>query len=169
MIKTAVFCRTLSDTYLKQITQLGADSVDFGQIDLFPNDGERGYPDLDEVLSIKKKITSWGLEVNRVTLPNISAELMRGERGYEQEIENACNCLKVFSEAGFPLARQRFGADVFPDHSLKYQSVHRGGYTSRGESIAHLGGNPPIPAEEDLDTWWTKFCEVYGRLVPVAE
>ena len=100
MIKTAVFCRSLSDTYLRQITQLGVDCVDFGQIDVFPGYEELGYPDLERVMKIKRKVSSWGLEVNRVTLPNISAAFMRGEPGTEHELEDTYAEIEGASESG---------------------------------------------------------------------
>ena len=55
-----VWDRGLDDNYLKLITQLGADAIDFGTDSSFPSVQEQGYPDLDELLKIKKKIHSWG-------------------------------------------------------------------------------------------------------------
>ena len=57
MFSISVSCGDLSDSYLKRITQLGVDCVDFGSGDSLPGVREQGYPDLDELLKIKKKIT----------------------------------------------------------------------------------------------------------------
>jgi mannonate dehydratase len=49
----------------------------------------------------------------------------------------------------------------------RYRAVHRGGYRSRGESLAP--GDPETPGREELDAWWARFVDVYSALVPVAE
>ncbi len=167
MIRISVWHRDLSDSYLRMISQLGADCVDFGAGDAFPGVKEQGYPDLDQLLKMKRTFQSWGLEINRVTLPDISEQVMRGEGDAERELENVSNALRVFGEAGVPIARQRFGGDAMPHLTKPYQSLHRGGYLSRGE-YAHLC-RPQPTSQEALDTWWKHFQEAYSVLVPVAE
>jgi mannonate dehydratase len=167
MMKISVWHRNFEDSYLRQVTQLGANCLDFGQGDAFPGVKEQGYPDLDALLTIQKRIRSWGLDINRVTLPNITERFMQGLPGGEEELENACKALRVFGEAGVPLARQRFAGDAFPAGTPHYQSVHRGGYVSRGELRQEAQLTPP-PTEE-IERWWGRFCEVYARLVPIAE
>ena len=44
MFNITVGCGDLSDRYLKQITQLGVDCVDFGSGDSFPGVKETGLP-----------------------------------------------------------------------------------------------------------------------------
>ena len=51
MMRIAVWCHDLSDSYLKKVTQLGADCID--GVDA-PNVPGENYPDLDELLKIKK-------------------------------------------------------------------------------------------------------------------
>ena len=167
MMKISVWDGGLSDSYLRQVVQLGADCVDFGNCGTFPGTKEQGYPDLDELLKIKKRIRSWGLDINRVTLPNISGKFMKGSPDGEKELENTCHALKVFGEAGVPIARQRFAGDTFGHLMTRYRSVHRGGYTSRGETLAKEP--PETPTYEELEEWWERFCEVYRALVPIAE
>jgi mannonate dehydratase len=169
MMKISVWSGDLSDSFLKQVTQLGADCIDFGQGNAFPGVKEQGYPDLDELLKIKRRIRAWGLDVNRVTLPDITEKFMKGQPGGEKELENISNALKVFGEAGVPVARQRFAGDTFDALMTRYPSVHRGGYISRGESRGLTKGNPETPTLEELQAWWKHFCEVYERLVPIAE
>ena len=70
MFKISVWHGNLSESYLRYVTQLGVDCLDFGSGDSFPGVKEQGYPALDEVLKIKKQIRSWGLDINRVTLPH---------------------------------------------------------------------------------------------------
>ncbi len=169
MIKISVWHGDLSDSYLKQITQLGADCIDFGSGDYFPGVKEQGYPDLDELLKIKKRIRSWGLDINRVTLPDITQTFMQNRDGAEKELENTCNALKVFARAGIPIARQRFAGDTFNERLLRYRAPHRGGYLSRAESFNLQKDKPEPPDLEQLQTWWDRFCEIYTHLVPIAE
>ena len=169
MMKISVWDGGLSDSYLKQVTQLGADCIDFGSDTSFPGVKEQGYPELDEVLKIRKKIQSWGLDINRVTLPNITAQFMKGLPEGEKELEKTCHALRVFGEAGVPIARQRFAGDTFNELMTRYPSEHRGGYISRGESRTLTKNPPETPSLEELDEWWKRFCDVYGRLVPIAE
>lgn len=169
MMRISVWDGGLSDSYLRQVVQLGAHCIDFGNCNTFPGVEERGCPDLDELLRIKKHIRSWGLDINRVTLPNITEKFMKGLPGGEKELENTCDALRVFGEAGVPIARQRFAGDTFDYLTTRYHSVHRGGYTSRGESRSPTKGTPERPTYEELEQWWKRFCEVYSALVPIAE
>ena len=89
MIRISTSAGDLSDKYLKRITQLGVDAVDLGEARTLPCVNEKGYPDLNKLLEIKKKIHSWGLEINRVSLPDITESFMRQEDGSEQVLENA--------------------------------------------------------------------------------
>ena len=159
----------LEDSYLKAVTQLGADCLDFGSGNSFPGVVEQGYPDLDELLKIKNKIHSYGLEINRVTLPDITEAFMNGTDEGEIELENTCNALKVFAEAGAPIARQRFAGDTFNDQLLHFRAPHRGGYLSRADSLGLQRHKPELPTAEDLDEWWKRFCRIYEGLVPIAD
>ena len=168
-MKVSVWNRDLSDGYLRRVTQLGADCIDFGRGDAFPGVKERGYPDLDEMLKIKQRIRSWGLDINRVTLPDITERFVKGLPDAEEELENTCTALMVFGRAGIPIARQRFARDTFPGLTTRYQAVHRGGYVSRGESVKRTGKGPAPMSQQELEEWWERFCQVYTRLVPIAE
>ena len=169
MMKISVWDGGLSDSYLRQVVQLGADCLDFGNCSSFAGTKEQGYPDLDELLKTKKHVRSWGLDINRVTLPNITEKFMKDLPGGEVELENTCSALKVFGESGIPIARQRFAGDTFGHLMTPYRSVHRGGYTSRGESRSLTRDNHESPTLEKLEHWWERFCEVYNVLVPIAE
>lgn len=153
---------------MRQVSQLGAEGIDFGLGAAFPGVTEQGYPDLDKVVGIKKRIHSWGLEINRVTLPNITEKFMQNQPGGEQELENSCEAVRIFAKAGIPIVRQRFAGDTF-DLSETYKSVHRGGYTSRGERPKRSISPSIIPTYEELDQWWNRFLKVYEALVPIAE
>ncbi len=167
MIRVSVWYRDLSDSYLRMVSQLGADCLDFGAGEAFPGVKGQGYPDLDSLLAMRKTIRSWGLGINRVTLPDIPEAYMAGETDDETCIENACKALEVFGEAGVPIARQRFGGDAMPHLTETYAAIHRGGYRSRGE-YAHWA-TPALRSPEAVDAWWERFRRVFERLVPAAE
>ena len=169
MFKISVWHGDLSDDYLRYVTQLGVDCLDFGSGNYFPGVEEQGYPDLDELLKIKKRIRSWGLDINRVTLPDMTETFMLDKAGAERELENTVNALKVFAEAKVPIARQRFHGDTFQHMLKRWNSPRRGGYSYRAESIALAEPNNGPPSLAELDAWWARFCAVYEQLVPVAE
>lgn len=169
MMKISVWHGDMSDDYLKTVTQLGADAIDFGRGNWFPGVKEQGYPDLDELLKIKKKIQSYGLEINRVTLPDMTDVFMKNEEGAEVELENTCAAFKVFAEAKVNMVRQRFAGDTFPERLMRSNQPHRGGYMSRSESAWLAKDLPSPPDQEDLNAWWDRFCLVYDRLVPLAD
>jgi len=166
-MRIAVWSGDLSDSYLKKITQLGVECIDFNYEECFPGVKEKGYPDLDAVLRIKKRLRRFGLEINRVTLPKITERFMKDKKDGEKELENTCKALKVFGEAGIPLARQRFAGSTFNHLMITYESRHRGGYLSRGERLTR--GKIDIPDSEKIEDWWEHFHRVYESLVPIAE
>lgn len=166
-MKISVWSGDLSEGYLKQVTQLGAEYIDFGSGNAFPGVKEKGYPNLKEVVKIRKRIKSWGLDINRVTLPDITEKFMKDQPGARKELENTLSALKVFGDAGVPVVRQRFAGDTFNDLMIRTRAPHRGGYMSRAESLARP--RPETPTPQELQKWWDRFCRVYERLVPIAE
>lgn len=171
MMRIAVTTMSMDmpDEFLKQLVQLGVDCVDYGNGSCFPGVKEQGYPDLDQLLRHKRRIRSFGLDINRVTLPNITEAYMSGNLGSEKELENAVNAMKVFGEAGIPIVRQRFAGDTFDDLTFSYKAQLRGGYTVRGESAVWPKAGRKIPSFDELQSWWVRFCTVYEKLVPLAE
>lgn len=170
-MKVAIFKHNaeLTDTYLRQMAALGADAIDFGGDTDIPGVKETGIPDLEGVRALRRRLRSFGLDINRVTLPNLSAKFMDNQPGGEEELERAAQALQVYAQAGIPIARQRFAGDVFPSHMLRYRSTHRGGYQSRGESLVLKAEERQTPTPAELDAWWGQFCRAFERLVPVAE
>ena len=166
MIRIAYWALDLSDSYLRKLTQLGVDCVDGISVPDVPGEG---YPDLDELLKIKKKVHSWGLELNRVSLPSLGEKFMNDQEGGEEELERACKGLQVYAEAGVPLARVSFARDTFPWMNKRFEAVHRGGYRFRGESVALAEDKSGPPPLEELESWWEHLCRAYEKLVPIAE
>lgn len=170
MMKVSIQVPTceLSDIDLRQMCQLGVDCIDFTQGGSFPGVREQGFPDLDKLLQLKRRVRSHGMEINRVTLPDMSASFMLEEPGTEIQLDNVSNAIKTFGEAGITLVRQRFAGDVFPYMAEEYTAVHRGGALVRGESLKRNLDKQP-PTVEQMNAWWKRFDLVFGTLVPLAE
>ena len=187
MIRIAVGATDFSDTTLKRLTQLGVDCIDAHVDDDVPGVRERGYPDLDALVKITSKIRSWGLELNRCSLPAVTELFLTDQEGGEEEVERAVQALRVYAEAGFPIIRPALMGDQFNHLARFTESVHRGGYKTRGLSMNQPAGHdfteekaqrfswwPRVmgtehPSPEQLTDWWAHFCRLYERLVPEAE
>lgn len=170
MMKVSVFFRNAElsdDTYLNQLAAVGADCLDFGRDTDMPGVAEQGYPDLDGVKAVRRRVRSFGLDINRVTLPNLTEVYMQDQAGADDELENVCQALRVYGEARIPIARQRLTGDVFPQMMERYRTPHRGGYMARAETLV----KSPVetPSRDELNRWWSRFCRAFERMVPIAE
>jgi mannonate dehydratase len=168
-MKVSVWCGDLSNSYLKLVKQLGVDCVDFGRGADFVNGKTKVCPELDDVLKVKKRVRSFGLEINRVTLPDITEKYMKDEKGGGDELDDTCRALRAFGEAGVPLARQRFAGETVDWGVTHYKAVRRGGYRSRGETVDPVRLQREAFTKEENENWWRRFRLVYERLVPIAE
>ena len=168
-VSVTVNTTDLTDLDLQQMSQLGVDCIDFGVGNSFGGVKEQGFPDLDKLVQLKRRIRSWGMDINRVTLPNISADFMQNRPGSEKELENSINAVKVFGEAGIEIVRQRFDGDVFYGRSKFYKAIQRGGAVSRGESLGLQKEKTETPTLEELEKWWGAFQSAYKELVPAAQ
>ena len=166
MMRIAVWGLDLADTYLRKVTQMGADCIDGVSP---PNVPGENYPDLDELLKIKKKVQSWGLQLNRVSLPTLGERFMRDQDGGEEELEAACKAIQVYGEAGVPVARTSFVRDTYPWMHRGTRPAHRGGYRFRAESVAMAEDKSGPPPLEEQESWWAHVCKAYEKMVPVAE
>lgn len=169
MIRVSIFKHnsTLTDEWLRQKVALGADAIDFGRDAEMPGVAEQGYPDLEGVRALRKRLRSFGIDINRVTLPNLTREFVEDRAGAADELENVAKALEVYGQARIPIARQRVEGDVFPQLMERYQTAHRGGYLARAETLARQPVDYPSRAE--LTRWWDRFCRAFERLVPIAE
>lgn len=158
-----------TDSELTQLCQLGVDCIDLGKGSSFPGVKEQGYPDLDRVLALRKRVRSFGLDINRVTLPDLSERFINDAPGSEKELEHAVLAVKVFGEAGLPIVRQRFAGDTAPVLTTGYRAYQRGGAIARGESLGLTRGAPAVPSLEEGEAWWSRFRAAFGALVPAAE
>lgn len=159
----------LADRDLRQLCQLGVDCIDFGKGSSFVGVQEQGFPDLDEVLKLKRRVRSFGMDMNRVTLPDLTNNFMQDGPGAKKELDNAVNAVRVFGEAGIKIVRQRFEGDTFPYLTKSYPAMQRGGAVSRGESLGFMKDSHSTPTYEEQENWWKHFCAAYEKLVPTAE
>ncbi|WP_431801090.1 mannonate dehydratase [Halobacillus andaensis] len=109
------------------------------------------------------------MDINRVTLPDMSKSFMDEEEGSLKELESTKNAMRVFGEANIRIARQRFEGDTFPEITQDYPAYHRGGALARGESIGLNKNKIDTPSIEYLNQWREQFRTVYKELVPIAE
>lgn len=164
MIRVAAWCMDLSETTLQFLSQIGVDCADAVPL---PTD-DRGVFDLDEAISIRKKVESWGMAVNRISLPALSERFMDGEDGSEEELDVACDAVRVLGEAGYPLGRVHFVYSGDPWMFDRYVADHRGGYKARGETLVQTRPKEE-PSLETRSKRWDRVCDAYRRLVPVAQ
>jgi mannonate dehydratase len=164
MIKIAAWCQDLNDSTLRFLSQIGVDCADAVPL---PTD-DRGVFDLDEAIAVRKKVESWGMAVNRISLPGFSESFMNGDDGTEGELDIACESVRVLGEAGFPLGRVHFAFSQDGWMIDRYQADHRGGYKARGESLSR-DDNGNSPSREVREQRWERVCLAYSRLVPAAQ
>ncbi|MGB5051014.1 MAG: hypothetical protein WBO46_18855, partial [Caldilineaceae bacterium] len=69
MLRVSVFSHNaeLTDTFLRQRVALGADAIDFGGDREMPGVAEQGYPDLEGVKALRRRLRATGIDINRVT------------------------------------------------------------------------------------------------------
>ena len=164
MIRVAAWCQELSEPTLRFLSQIGVERADAVPL---PTD-DRGVFDLDGAVAVRKKVQSWGMDVNRISLPGFSEAFMNGDADTEDELDVACDCVRVLGEAGYPLGRVHFAFSADGWMIDRYQADHRGGYKARGETLSRVN-NDGNPSQEVREQRWERVCLAYSRLVPIAQ
>jgi mannonate dehydratase len=186
LMKISIQSRPPTDSYLRWASQIGVDCLDavsLPGVKQVGAAGEQGCADLEKLLKLRRWIRSFGLDMNRVSLPNVS-KFMLGHPGGDEQVENACKTLKVLGEARIPIARPTFATSsgVWPEthgvprvwpKTIPMRSVHRGGYLMRGFDLAamrtHMAETEADRTEVLPEEWWSRVEEYYGRLISLAE
>ena len=119
-----LFGGDLSDSYLKYACQLGADAIDGLPI---PNEPGKGYCDLDQPLKIKKKIASWGMFINRTSLPYLSESYVD---------DGDMNMFKILLE----LRHAGFDGCLQPDHCPSLEGDSDETRQSLGYAVGYIKG-----------------------------
>ncbi len=164
MIRVAAWCFDLSDAALTRLVQLGVECADAVPV---PTD-DRGVWILDEAIALRKRLSTFGLAVNRMHLDALTEKGMADDNEAEKELDLACESLEVMGKARYPLVRIGFPHSTDPWMVGHYEAVHRGGYKARGDSLARGEGDVPAPLETQ-EKHWKRVCIAYERLVPIAE
>jgi D-mannonate dehydratase len=140
--------KDLTDSYLRFVTQLGVDCIDFGEGAWMPGVAEQGYPDLDEVLKLRRRLQSWGLplvldeihnygrkgRIFMVHFRNVRGSLATAG-GYEEMAldDGDMNMFKIIQA----LDRVGFDGCINPDHIPTIEGDYANGMT--GEPVSHQG------------------------------
>ena len=162
-MKIAAWCQEWSDSFLKKSAQLGINCLDHVPV---PQVAE-GYPDLDGLLEVRKRLRSWGLDWHRMSLPQFSEDFMKAES--DAELDRVCNWMEIYAQAGIPIIRAAFANDRFTGMDTLYEATHRGDYVFVGRSKISPPCNNGPPSSSVLELWWERFRVAYSRLVPIAE
>jgi len=172
-MKIVIMEGDLSDDYLRFAQQTGVDGLDINDPMKVPNVKERGCPDLDGLLKLKKRIRAAGLDLFRLTLPS-PKRYLRGEPGGEEDLQRTSNALECFGKASVPIAVVPVHWELNPGQLGGFERAHRGGYKMFAfslermrEQIAETSGvlNKGMTIDDYLD----RCVKVYERLIPIAE
>ena len=166
-MEVAIFARgALTDSFLRWAAQLGVDCLDDP---LLPGIRESGCPDHEHLVQLVRRVRSYGLRINRVTLPPTD-RFMRSQEGGEAELDNVCTTIERLGEVGIPIGRPVFPTET-PPVATTHLAEHRGGYRMRAVDLTRRRAQLEEQAEAapSRAEFWTRCCEVYRRIVPVAE
>lgn len=166
-MEVAIFARgALTDSFLRWAAQLGVNALDDPRL---PGLRERGYPDLNELGQLVRRIRAHGLRINRVTLPPTD-QFMRNQDGGEAELDNICTTIECLGKVGIPIGRPVFPTET-PPVPTTHMAEHRGGYRMRAVDLVRRYAQLEEQEEPALspEDFWTRCCEVYRRIIPVAE
>lgn len=186
LMKISIQSSPPTESYLRWASQIGVDCLDavtLPGVTQAGSTGGQGCADLDKLLKLRRWIRSFGLDMNRVSLPAVD-KFMLGQPGGDEQVENACKTLTVLGEARIPIARPTFAprSSMWPEthaapqewpQAIPMRSVHRGGYRMRGFDLAamqrHLKATGADHTEVLPAEWWSRVEEYYGRIVSLAE
>jgi len=169
-VKVVIWEGDLSEDYLRWASQIGADGIDISNTQVLPGMREPGYPDLEKLLELTRRVRRLGLGIYRFTLPSPRRHML-GQPGGEEELSSLCKTIECLGEASIPIARPTFLYEALPINTT-HQAEFRGGYTMRGFSLAlrekQLAENPQsLPFTPD--EFWARCKQVYERIIPAAE
>ena len=163
-MKVAAWCQSIEESNLRRLVQLGVECADALPL---PQDERRVFI-LDEAVKIRKLVSSFGMAVNRISLPEFTTDYMNEAPGSDKELDEVAESVEVLGKAGYPLGRVHFAHTTDPWMIGHYRAKHRGGYEARGDSVAMGERNEPAPIETQ-EKHWKRVCQAYERIVPVAE
>ena len=168
-IKLAIRENGLSDEYILFAQQIGVDGLDIHNCYNIPGVKERGYPDIEGLLKLKKKLKRHDLEIYRVSAPSIRRYLL-GESGGEKELENLLRTVKCMGEASIPVLVVTLAITKFWKLG-EVPKKHKGGYSMYAFDMRQmeekLADNPQLIVDHEI--FWDKCIKLFEKIAPVAE
>jgi len=127
-MKVVIWEGDLSEDYIKFAQQIGVDGLDIHDPLNVPGVEDKGCPDLDGLLRLRRRLKKTGLSIFRVTLPT-PRRFLRGKPGGEEDLENTCKALECFGKASIPIAVVPVHWELSPGSYGGFQKAHKGSYT----------------------------------------
>lgn len=176
-MKVLVRQNDLSADYLRFILQIGADGIDIHNAESVPGLAEQGYPYLEELRSLKKRVNDAGLDIYRVA-PAEPQRFLLGEPGGDEQLDQLVKTVEILGQVGIPfmsmpvhMAQTQGNLHFNPACRGSYSKVYRGGYTMGGFDVERMKQSiAEVPLEPfSVEDHWNRCVQMYERLVPVAE
>jgi mannonate dehydratase len=181
MMKISIQFRLPTESLLKWASQIGIDFVDAVPVPGIEHG--QGCVDQKELMKLRRWIRSFGLDMNRVSLPSVEKFLM-GQAGGEKQVENVCKTIKILGENGIPIARPSFApsSGQWPEahreprdwpKGIPMSREHRGRYMMRGVHLETMKKHMRETGDDKKDSlpeeWWSRVEEFYKTIIPIAE
>ena len=170
----ALGLRDVGDESLAFAAQLGLQHVVVYPDRILPGGGEEGpdYLDFLPLLKLKKRLESYGLTFDGLTLPErVYRNVMLGTPARERDMERVCASIRNMGRAGIPIMAYNFRIVGVWGHWRSYESGGGRGGAGVKSFDYDLVKNAPlseagiVTAEEK----WERIAYFLDRAVPVAE
>lgn len=157
----------ISDRTLRWAAQLGLDSLALpGR--LADPEGV-GYWTEEACRSVAEKVRAAGLEVGIMMLHNVSARIILGQPGRDEDIEKVRRSIKAAGAAGYPVVEYNF----YNHRAVEGygQRPGRGGVLYTDYDDARVRVLPPLPevGQPTVDETWERLRYFLKAVLPVAE
>ena len=169
-IKIAIRESDVSDEYLRFARQIGADGIDIHNSFNIPGVKERGHPDFNGFLKLKKRVESYGLKIFRVSAPPVRDYLL-DRPGGEQAIDNLRRTIECMGKLSLsPLV---VTLNVSPElwRLGEIRRTHRGGYIMHAFSLRKM--KEKLESGEafsvDHEKFWERCIKLLEEATAMAE
>ena len=163
-----------SDEQLKYAQQIGVES---GLVPLSAVLGykEKGYPDMENLMALKERFSSHGLEIAGIELPHSHLQhVLLGQPGRDRELDDVCRTIRALGDAGIPALVFDLIISLLPSGGAMpgywANPEGRGGAVLRAFDYARAQATMDAPAGEVRDDEvWSRVTTFYEKVVPEAE
>lgn len=138
-----------------------------------PRLGDRGVLEFLDLLRLRKRIESCGLEV--AGIENLPVDhwdkILHGTPGRDEQIEKICETLENMGRAGFPILGYYFSIAGVWGHWRSYDSGGgRGGAGVKSFDYDLVKDAPSVPTGPvSVEEMWSRLLYFLERVIPVAE